>query len=138
MADVHTAAQRSYNMGRIRGKDTKPEMLVRSFLHRNGYRYRLHVNNLPGKPDIVLPRYRTVIFIHGCFWHAHKNCRYFKLPQTRREWWEEKLNRNIENDRKAVRNLKTDGWKIITIWECSLKPANLNRSLAKLIISLSE
>ena len=96
MADVHDKATRSYNMSRIRGKDTKPEMIVRRFLHANGFRYRLHVKDLPGKPDIVLPKYRTVIFVHGCFWHGHEECKYFKLPGTRTEWCREKIEKNME------------------------------------------
>ena len=87
MADVHSKAVRSYNMSRIKGKDTKPEMLVRKFLFANGFRYLLHVKTLPGKPDIVLPKYKTVIFIHGCFWHGHDGCKYFVVPKTRTEWW---------------------------------------------------
>lgn len=138
MADVHTAAQRSYNMSQIRGENTRPEMLVRSFLHKNGYRYRLHVKNLPGKPDIVLPRHQTVIFVHGCFWHAHAKCHYFKMPQTRRLWWESKLNKNKDNDRKVIRLLKGDGWKVIILWECTLKPAKVKRTLAKLLAKFSD
>ncbi len=91
MADVHNKATRSFNMSRIKGKDTKPEMLVREFLHANGYRYKLHDKKLPGKPDIVLPKYKTVIFVHGCFWHGHANCRYFVVPQTRTQWWTGKI-----------------------------------------------
>ena len=105
MADVHTKPQRSYNMSRIKGKDTKPEMLVRKLLHAQGYRYKLNDKTLPGKPDIVLPKYKTVIFIHGCFWHGHKNCKYFTIPNTKREWWTEKINKNIANDIKAVKLL---------------------------------
>ena len=102
--DVHTKEQRSYNMSRIKGKDTKPEMLVRRFLHANGFRYKLHDKKLPGKPDIVLPKYRTVIFVHGCFWHGHKNCKYFVVPKTRTEWWLNKINGNIANDIKAFKS----------------------------------
>lgn len=120
-------------MSRIKGKDTKPEMLVRKFLHANGYRYRLHVKDMPGKPDIVLPKYKTVIFIHGCFWHGHKGCKYFVVPKTRTEWWMNKINTNIANDTKAVKALKKEGWKIINLWECELKPGSLNKSLQKLI-----
>jgi len=94
MADVHDKATRSKNMAAIKGKNTKPEMLVRRFLHAHGYRYRLHDKNLPGKPDIVLPKYKTVIFVHGCFWHGHKNYKYFLVPKTRTEWW---LNKNLSN-----------------------------------------
>jgi len=109
-------------MSRIRSADTKPEMLVRKFLHANGYRYKLHDKTLPGKPDIVLPKYKTIIFIHGCFWHGHKNCRYFVVPKTRTRWWLEKIGRNKANDEKAVKTLRKAGWKVITIWECKLKP----------------
>ena len=133
MADVHTKEQRSYNMSRIKGKDTKPEMLVRRFLHANGFRYKLHDKTLPGKPDIVLPKYKTVIFIHGCFWHGHKDCKYFVVPKTRTEWWLNKINGNIANDEKAIKALKKEGWKIIMLWECDLKPAKAERSLKKLL-----
>ncbi len=113
MADVHDKETRSYNMSRIKGKDTKPEMLVRKFLHANGFRYRLHVKNLPGKPDIVLPKYKTVIFVHGCFWHGHEGCRYFVVPKTRTEWWLNKINGNIEND--ACKASHKSSWKVIRL-----------------------
>ncbi|RYZ18801.1 MAG: DNA mismatch endonuclease Vsr, partial [Chitinophagaceae bacterium] len=100
MADVHDKKTRSYNMSKIKGKNTKPEMLVRKFLHANGFRYRLHCKNLPGKPDIVLSKYKTVIFVHGCFWHGHEHCRYYVVPKTRTDWWLNKINRNIQNDKK--------------------------------------
>jgi DNA mismatch endonuclease (patch repair protein) len=132
MTDVHTKEQRSYNMSSIKGKDTKPELLVRRFLHAQGFRYKLHDKSLLGKPDIVLPKYKTVIFIHGCFWHGHGNCRYFKLPQTRSDWWLSKINTNKANDAKAVKALKTAGWKVITIWECRLKPGKSDITLNKL------
>ena len=136
MADVHNKAIRSYNMSRIRAKDTKPEMLVRRFLHGNGFRYKLHDKTLPGKPDIVLPKYRTVIFVHGCFWHGHKNCKYFKIPKTRTKWWTDKINRNKENDKKAVKSLRKEGWKVITIWECRLKPGKVETTLNSLLQKL--
>ena len=136
MADVHTKDQRSYNMSRIKGKDTKPELLVRRFLHAQGYRYKLHDKTLPGKPDLVLPKYKTVIFIHGCFWHGHANCRYFKVPQTRTDWWLNKINTNKANDAKAVKALKKAGWNVITIWECGLKPAKQERTLRTLLNKL--
>jgi DNA mismatch endonuclease (patch repair protein) len=132
MADVHDKETRSYNMSRIKGKDTKPEMLVRKFLHANGFRYRLHVKNLPGKPDIVLSRYKTVIFVHGCFWHGHEGCRYFVVPKTRTEWWLNKINGNVENDRKAFTALHELSWKIIEIWECELKARNKENTLINL------
>ncbi|MBK7308316.1 MAG: DNA mismatch endonuclease Vsr [Chitinophagaceae bacterium] len=133
MADVHTPQQRSYNMQQIKGKNTKPEMLVRKFLHANGYRYKLHDKTLPGKPDIVLPKYRTVIFVHGCFWHGHTNCRYFVVPKTRTQWWTDKINRNKANDEKAVKSLRKAGWKIINVWECNLKPAKVEKTLTSLL-----
>jgi DNA mismatch endonuclease (patch repair protein) len=136
MADVHSKETRSYNMSRIKGKDTKPEMLVRRFLHANGFRYRLHVKDMPGKPDIVLPKYKTVIFVHGCFWHGHEGCRYYVVPKTRTDWWLNKINTNIANDIKAINALKKDGWKIITLWECDLKPANNSSTLNKLLKKL--
>jgi DNA mismatch endonuclease (patch repair protein) len=129
MADVHDKATRSFNMSRIKGKDTKPEMLVRRFLHAQGFRYRLHAKNLPGKPDIVLPKYKTVIFVHGCFWHGHENCKYYVVPKTRTEWWLNKINGNIANDKKAFFALQQLGWKVIEVWECELKPTPLIETL---------
>jgi len=132
MADVHTKEIRSYNMSRIRSKDTKPEMLVRKFLHKHGFRYRLHVKDLPGKPDIVLPKYKTVIFIHGCFWHGHEGCKYYVIPKTRTEWWLHKIQGNATNDTNAESQLKSSGWNIIKIWECELKPSFTNETLLNL------
>jgi DNA mismatch endonuclease, patch repair protein len=132
MADVHTKAQRSYNMSRIKGKNTKPEILVRKYLHAQGYRFRLHVKDLPGKPDIVLPKYKTVIFVHGCFWHGHKGCKYYIVPKTRTKWWLDKINRNIANDRKYLRVLRKNNWKVIVIHECQLKPLKKERTMKKL------
>ena len=120
-------------MSQIKGKNTKPEMLVRKFLHANGFRYRLHVKNLPGKPDIVLPKYKTVIFVHGCFWHGHTNCKYFVVPKTRTRWWMDKINGNKANDEKAVKALKKEGWKVINLWECKLKPRKVERTLFSLL-----
>ena len=137
MADVHTKEIRSYNMSRIKGKNTKPEMLVRRLLHAHGYRYRLHDKKLPGKPDIVLPKYKTVIFVHGCFWHGHNNCKYFVVPKTRTEWWLNKINGNIANDNKASQALKKEGWKIIAIWECNLKRTKVEKTLNSLLKKLS-
>ena len=124
-------------MSRIKGKNTKPELLVRKFLFANGYRYRLHVKNLPGKPDIVLPKYKTVIFVHGCFWHGHANCKYYVVPKTNTDWWLQKINGNIAKDAKAVTALKKAGWKIITIWECKLKPALVEKTFNALLKKLS-
>jgi DNA mismatch endonuclease (patch repair protein) len=132
MADVHDKKTRSYNMSMIRSKNTKPEMLVRKFMHAQGFRYRLHDKKLPGKPDIVLPKYKTVIFIHGCFWHGHKDCRYFVIPKTRTEWWVNKINTNIANDTKAIKALKKNGWRIINLWECDLRLGKSLKTLHKL------
>ena len=133
MADVHSKETRSYNMSRIRSKDTKPELLVRKFLHKQGFRYRLHVKNMPGKPDIVLPKYKTVIFIHGCFWHGHEGCKKATLPTTKTEWWTDKINGNILNDNKAQNELIQNGWKIITVWQCNLKKTILDTTFQKLL-----
>jgi DNA mismatch endonuclease, patch repair protein len=122
MADVHSKETRSYNMSRIKGKNTKPEMLVRQFLHANGFRYRLHVKDLPGKPDIVLPKYKTIIFIQGCFWHGHDQCGYYVVPKTKTEWWLEKINGNRTKDKLNIDKLKYTGWEVIEVWECELKP----------------
>src|SRR3989339_421835 len=121
MADVHDKATRSYNMSRIKNKNTKPEILVRKFLFANGFRYRINDKKLPGKPDIVLPKYKTVIFVNGCFWHGHENCKYFKLPGTRTEWWKEKIEGNIKNDLKKHAILTEAGYRVIVIWECEIK-----------------
>ena len=137
MADVHNKQTRSYNMSRIRGKDTKPELLVRHFLHSCGFRYKLHDKSLPGKPDIVLPRYRTIIFIHGCFWHGHARCKYFKVPETRTEWWLDKIKRNKLNDAKGLTILKKEGWKVIVVWECELKPAKTIATLSRIIQNIT-
>jgi len=131
MADVHDKATRSYNMSRIKNKNTKPEILVRKFLFANGFRYKLNDKKLPGKPDIVLPKYKTVIFVNGCFWHGHENCKYFKLPGTRTEWWKEKIEKNIENDLKKQSHLVDLGYKVIIVWECEIK----NKSVYTTIIN---
>jgi DNA mismatch endonuclease (patch repair protein) len=135
MTDVHDKKTRSYNMSRIKGKDTKPEMIVRRFLFSKGFRYRVNDKKLPGRPDIVLPKYRTVIFVHGCFWHGHENCKYFKLPQTRTEWWFEKIEGNKARDNKKSAELRKEKWKVIQVWECELKKgseAALKRLLKKI------
>lgn len=109
-------------MSRIKGKDTKPEMIVRKFLFSKGFRYRLHDKRLAGKPDIVLPKYKTAIFIHGCFWHGHDDCKYFVVPKTRTEWWLNKIIGNISNDSRNTASLMKEGWNVMVIWECELKP----------------
>jgi len=126
MADVLTAEQRRLNMSRIRGRDTKPEMLIRRGLHARGLRYRLHDRRLPGRPDLVFPKYHTAVFIHGCFWHAH-GCTLSKLPATRQDFWKEKLEGNAARDRKAIAALQAAGWRVLVIWECALRgPGRLN------------
>lgn len=137
MTDVHSKQTRSYNMSRIKGKDTKPEILVRKFLHSKGFRFRLHDKKLPGKPDIVLPKYKTVVFIHGCFWHGHKSCKYFKLPKTRTKWWKDKIERNVFNDTKSTEILHNNKWKVFVIWECELKPMTKDGTLNGLLSDLA-
>ena len=126
MADVVDPATRSRMMSGIRGKNTRPEMLVRRHLHARGFRYRLHVATLPGKPDIVLPRYRAVILIHGCFWHGH-DCHLFKWPSSNESFWRDKITRNMAVDERTNRALHEAGWRVLTIWECSLKGKYLKR-----------
>jgi len=132
MADVHTKKIRSFNMSRIRSKDTKPELTVRKLLHAEGFRFRLHVNDLPGKPDIVLKKYETVVFVHGCFWHGHEGCKYFVVPGTRTDWWLQKINRNKELDGINARKLNDLGWQVINIYECQLKKEKIEKTLRKL------
>jgi len=136
MADVHDKQTRSYNMSQIKGKNTKPEILVRKFLFSKGFRYRLHVKNLSGKPDIVLPKYKTIIFINGCFWHGHDNCKYYVIPKTRTEWWLDKINHTKQRESENFLKLSESGWKIVTIFECQLKVDKLNKTLIKLLDEL--
>jgi len=124
-------------MSRIRSKDTRPEMLVRKFLFSRGFRYKLHDKKLPGSPDIVLPKYKTVIYVHGCFWHGHQGCRYFVVPKTRTEWWLNKILRNSDNDKIAITKIQNLGWRAIEIWECQLKANNLALTLEKLAAEIS-
>lgn len=133
MADVHTPEQRSYNMSRIRGKNTKPEELVRKYLFSQGFRYRKNDARLPGKPDIVLPKYKTVIFVNGCFWHAHEGCKYFVWPKNNADFWKKKIKGNIQRDNSNYRLLTHQGWKIIVVWECELKKKVVEQTLEKLV-----
>lgn len=133
MADKHTPAQRSFNMSRIRSKNTKPEMLLRGKLFAAGFRYRLNVKNLPGKPDLVFKKYNTAIFVHGCFWHGHEHCRYFVTPKTRTEFWLDKINGNIKRDHENERKLLEARWKVITVWECELKKKRLDDTVELLV-----
>jgi DNA mismatch endonuclease (patch repair protein) len=132
--EIVEKATRSRMMAGIRGKDTRPELVVRKLLHGAGFRYRLHVRDLPGKPDIVLPRYRAVIFVHGCFWHVHDRCRFSKLPQSNTEFWSEKLGRNRLRDQVHVEALKTTGWRVLIVWECATRSMANAASLQNSII----
>jgi len=125
MVDIVNNATRSRMMSGIRGRNTKPEILVRSLLHRLGFRFRLHVRELPGKPDIVLPRHHAVVFVHGCFWHGH-DCPLFKWPGTRSDFWREKIGRNQLNDNQAKEALLASGWRVGIVWECALRGAGRN------------
>ena len=121
MTDVFTKTKRSELMSRIKNRNTRPEMTVRSMLHRMGYRFRLHRADLPGKPDIVMPRYKTVIFVHGCFWHRHKDCRFAYTPKSRTDFWLKKLESNAIRDQQVKTDLERLGWRVITVWECELR-----------------
>lgn len=136
MADVHDKKTRSYNMSMIRAKNTKPELIIRKFLFSKGYRYRLNDNKLPGKPDLVIHKYKTVIFVNGCFWHGHENCKYFVIPQTRTQWWKDKIDKTKQNDIKNIALLKAAGWKVISVFECELKKNVLQETLGKLLNEL--
>ncbi|MCB0375453.1 MAG: DNA mismatch endonuclease Vsr [Sinomicrobium sp.] len=135
MADILTPEKRSWNMSRIKGKNTKPEVLLRSLLHQAGFRFRIHASNLPGKPDIVLPRYNTVIFMNGCFWHRHKNCKYAYSPKSRQDFWQEKFARTVQRDQEKTEKLIEDGWQVRTVWECELEN-NPDSIVAKIIREL--
>lgn len=121
MADVHTPEVRSFNMSRIKGKNTKPEEMVRKYLFSNGFRYRKNVSKLPGKPDIVLPKYKTCVFVNGCFWHGHEGCRYFVWPKSNEDFWKDKITKNRERDQRNYTLLEQMGWNVLLIWECQLK-----------------
>src|SRR5688572_25494582 len=131
--DRLTKDRRSWNMARIAGKDTLPEKTVRSLLHRMGYRFRLHVKDLPGKPDIVLPKYRVVVFVHGCFWHRHSGCKKCTTPTHRRKWWLSKLTNNVARDRKHRNALRRLGWDIVVVWECEVDNPDLSQNLRSII-----
>ena len=132
MADVHDEKTRSYNMSRIKGSNTKPESIVRKYLFSHGYRYRKNDKRYPGTPDIVLPKYKTVVFVNGCFWHKHDGCRYFVWPQNNAEFWKEKIENNVARDRRDYRLLREAGWRVIVIWECELKKNQVDQTLQKL------
>lgn len=131
--DVHSKDVRSYNMSCIKCKNTKPEEIVRKYLFSCGFRYRKNDKRYPGTPDIVLPKYKTAIFINGCFWHGHSGCRYFVVPKTNTEFWVNKINRNIERDKEKIAQLRKMGWNVIVLWECDLKPKHKEKTLDNLI-----
>jgi DNA mismatch endonuclease (patch repair protein) len=133
MSDIYSKSKRSDIMSKISGKETKPEILVRRYLFAEGFRFRKNVRDLLGKPDIVLPKYKTIIFIHGCFWHGH-TCKRGTLPQTNYEFWQEKINRNIERDSHNITELKEKGWNVIVIWQCELKNVELQNTRLRQLI----
>lgn len=137
MSDVLTKEQRHHCMASIRGKDTKPEILVRKYLFSRGFRYRLNHPRLPGHPDIVLRKYRSVIFVNGCFWHGHAGCRYYVTPKSNTEFWKKKVERNRKRDKEEQQRLADMGWHCITVWECQLKPAVREQTLEALAFTLN-
>ena len=134
MVDIISEERRSWNMSRIRGKDTKPEIIVRSMLHGMGYRFRLHRKDLPGKPDIVLPKYNTVIFVHGCFWHRHKGCKYAYTPKSRIDFWNSKFDETVARDKRNRKQLEANGWNVEIIWECETKDMNRLKNIINKIL----
>ncbi|MBH3549502.1 DNA mismatch endonuclease Vsr [Pseudomonas aeruginosa] len=133
MTDFLSPTERSDRMSRIRGKDTKPEIALRKALHGLGLRYRLHGAGLPGKPDLVFPRYRTVVFVHGCFWHRHSGCNIATTPKSNTQFWLEKFEKNVERDARVITQLQMMGWKVITVWECELASFTKSQETAKLV-----
>jgi DNA mismatch endonuclease (patch repair protein) len=136
MSDVHSPEIRSYNMSQIKGKGTKPEELVRKYLFSKGFRYRKNSARLPGKPDIVLPKYKTVIFVNGCFWHKHEGCKYFVWPKNNAEFWRAKIEGNAERDAHNYEQLAKLGWKVLIVWECELKKNVAEGTLKKIVQNL--
>ena len=132
MADVHSPETRSFNMSQIKGKNTKPEERVRRYLFSHGFRYRKNVSNLPGKPDIVLPKYKTCIFVNGCFWHKHEGCKYFVWPKNNADFWRHKIESNVERDCRNYQMLRQMGWKVLVVWECKLKSGCQAETLERL------
>ncbi|RWE74179.1 DNA mismatch endonuclease Vsr [Mesorhizobium sp.] len=132
MTDSLTPSERSIRMARIGSEDTSPELLVRKGLHRAGFRFVLHKRNMPGRPDIVLPRYRAVVLVHGCFWHRHVGCKVASTPKSNVEYWNEKFERNVKRDEKVRRELSELGWRVFVIWECETRPAALMRAIERL------
>lgn len=137
MADVHTKEQRYRNMAAIRAKNTKSELIVRKYLWGNGFRYRVNSPRLPGHPDIVLRKYRTCIFVNGCFWHGHEGCRYYVVPKTNTDFWQDKISRNVKRDKSQQQQLAKMGWHCITVWECELKKGLRDNTLKSLAYTLN-
>ena len=138
MPNMDSKDRLHYKMSRIKSKDTQPELIVRKYLFNKGFRYRLNVKDLPGKPDIVLPKYRTIIFVHGCFWHGHPGCKYSVIPKTRTAWWTEKIRKNVERDLRQHTELRQAGWNILTVWECQLKPKMRTVTLEGIVLLLQK
>ncbi len=134
--DNHSKEVRSYNMSRIRSTNSKPEDIVRKYLFSKGLRYRKNVKTLPGKPDVVLKKYKTVIFVNGCFWHGHQGCRYFVMPKSNTEYWNKKIAGNVERDRNVIVQLEELGWNVITVWECQLKKDKRENTLEYLYYNI--
>lgn len=137
MTDVHDKQTRSYNMSMIKGQDTKPELMVRKYLHGKGLRYSLHNKNLPSKPDLCFRKYKKVVFINGCFWHGHENCKYFKVPASKSDWWEQKINATKERDKKGMKELVKLGWTPLVVWECELKSNKREETLNRIYLSIT-
>lgn len=133
MVDIVDARTRSQMMSNIRGKDTKPELALRRALHARGFRFRLHVENVPGRPDIVFPKYRAVVFVHGCFWHRHAGCRYATVPKTREDFWNKKFAANVSRDAAVHERLTSKGWRVATVWECALRNPNALTQTAEMV-----
>ena len=131
MADHLTKEKRSWNMSRIRAKNTEPEIIVRKFLHSNGYRYGLHNRKMPGKPDIVLRKYNTVIFVNGCYWHRHEGCSFATTPKSNKKFWLDKFSENTERDKKNIKLLEKEGWKVFIVWECEVNDEEILREMTK-------
>lgn len=136
MTDIHSKETRSYNMSQVKARDTKPELIVRRFLFSNKLRYRLYDKKLQGKPDIVLRKYKTIIFIHGCFWHGHENCKYSALPKTRAEFWSDKIESNKKRDKKNIDQLKSDDWNVLIVYECELRKGRQEHTLNNILSNI--
>ena len=137
MVDTFSKETRSYVMSRIKCKDTKPEIIVRSYLFSRGLRFRKNDKRYPGSPDIVLPKYKTIVFVHGCFWHLHEGCKYARIPKSNVDYWEKKLYRNRERDKHNQKELQKMGWNVITVWECELKKDNVEQTLEDLYAQIT-